>query len=256
MTTVHRADFHQVFLITAGTGVTMVDFVDRPCSPGTLVHVAPGRVLRVPRPTDPATAVEAVVVLFTPAFPPPLDRTAALLSSFGPVAWAVPPGEREALARTVGELGAEYRRAVGETAASSVTIDLLRQLLGVLLLRVARLAAADDDTGTTGADVVRRFRQELERSFTTTRNAADYASRVGYSLRTLNRACQEATGRTAKALVDARVALEAKRLLAHTDLPVAAIARRLGFTEPTNFGKFFTREVGDTPGAFRTREHA
>lgn len=59
------------------------------------------------------------------------------------------------------------------------------------------------------------------------------------------------TGSTAKTLIDARVALEAKRLLAHSDLPVAAIGHRLGFTEPTNFGKFFTRQTGDSPGTFR-----
>ena len=63
--------------------------------------------------------------------------------------------------------------------------------------------------------------------------------------------CQRATGHTAKHLIDARVALEAKRLLAHTDLPVAAIGRRLGFTEPSNFGKFYARATEQTPGAFR-----
>jgi AraC-like DNA-binding protein len=45
--------------------------------------------------------------------------------------------------------------------------------------------------------------------------------------------------------------LEAKRLLAHTDAPSATISRRLGFTEATNVGTFFTRRAGTTPGAFR-----
>ncbi len=45
--------------------------------------------------------------------------------------------------------------------------------------------------------------------------------------------------------------LEAQRLLAHTDLPVATIGRALGFSEATNFGKFFTRQTGNTPGDFR-----
>jgi AraC-like DNA-binding protein len=35
---------------------------------------------------------------------------------------------------------------------------------------------------------------------------------------------------------------------------VVTISRRLGFSEPTNFGKFFTRETGQTPGAFRAQE--
>ncbi|MFD5825136.1 helix-turn-helix transcriptional regulator, partial [Lentzea sp. NPDC060358] len=92
---------------------------------------------------------------------------------------------------------------------------------------------------------------ELERAFTRSRNAAEYAAAIGYSARSLNRICLAATGRTAKALIDARVALEAKRLLAHTDLSSAAIGHRLGFSEATNFTKFFLRETGTSPGAFR-----
>lgn len=59
------------------------------------------------------------------------------------------------------------------------------------------------------------------------------------------------TGRSAKQVIDERVALQACRLLAATDEPIARIGRRLGFPEPTNFGRFFTREVGASPGAFR-----
>lgn len=72
-----------------------------------------------------------------------------------------------------------------------------------------------------------------------------------YTVKTLTRACTAATGQPVKQVIDGRVALEAQRLLAHTDEPVARIARRLGFPEPTDFGKFFTRHTGVTPGAFR-----
>ncbi|MEU7475060.1 helix-turn-helix domain-containing protein [Lentzea sp. NPDC042327] len=236
---VHRTDFHQLFAITAGRGSCMVDFVDHPCAPGTVLHVSPGRVLRLP-----AGALKAHAVLFTPAFPPPLDGARPLLSPFGPVRWQVPAGDRAALDRSARDLRAEYRRVVG----SGEPVDLLRQLAGVLLLRVAWLPA---DTGGPGDPRFERFQQELERSFARSRNAADYAARVGYSLRGLNRICVAATGRSAKALIDARVALEAKRLLVHTDLSAAAIGHRLGFSEATNFAKFFTREAGVSPGAFR-----
>src|SRR5690606_7646504 len=69
--------------------------------------------------------------------------------------------------------------------------------------------------------------------------------------RTLTRASLAATGRTAKQLVDDRVALEAKRLLAESDLPVAEIAARLSFSEATYFCRFFARIVGMSPGQFR-----
>ncbi|EWM19390.1 helix-turn-helix transcriptional regulator [Kutzneria sp. 744] len=246
LSTVHRTDFHQLFLITGGLGSLMVDFVDHACEPGTLVSVCPGRVLRLPRATD--GPLEALMVLFTDTFPQRLAAVRPLLSPFSQVAWTVPSEERPALTGAVRELMAEYHRAVDEP----VTIALLRQLLGALLLRIARLPS--DGPPAAHEDTYAKFQHDLERDFATTRNANDYAARVGYSLRSLNRACQAATGRSAKALIDARVALEAKRLLVHTDLPASAIASRLGFTEPTNFGKFFQRETGDTPGAFRDRE--
>src|SRR4051812_33078030 len=78
LSSVHRTDFHQVFLIAGGTGGMMVDFVDHPCTAGTLLHVAPGRVLRLPSPD-----LEAAVVLFTADFPPRLERAGSLLASFG-----------------------------------------------------------------------------------------------------------------------------------------------------------------------------
>ncbi len=46
--------------------------------------------------------------------------------------------------------------------------------------------------------------------------------------------------------------LEAKRLLAHSDLPAARIADRLGFDDAANFSKFFRQRTGLAPGAFRT----
>jgi len=100
-------------------------------------------------------------------------------------------------------------------------------------------------------ELFQRFRRELDRSFHSTRLVEDYAAALNCSARALSRACRAVADTSAKDLIDARVALEARRLLAHTDLPISAIARQLGFSEVTNFGKFFTRRVHMTPGAFR-----
>jgi AraC-like DNA-binding protein len=81
----------------------------------------------------------------------------------------------------------------------------------------------------------------------------DYAKRLGYSESTLSRACVAATGYTAKQAIDLRVALEARRMLVHSDATVAQIGHRLGFSEPTNFVKFFRRTCGVTPLDFRSR---
>ena len=70
-------------------------------------------------------------------------------------------------------------------------------------------------------------------------------------MKTLTRACRAMTGQTAKQIVDERVVLEAKRRLAHSDAAVETLAYQLGFSEATNFGKFFARHTGQSPGSFR-----
>jgi AraC-like DNA-binding protein len=249
---VHRLDFHHLALVHRGTGTHMVDFVDRPCRPGTLLHVRPGQVQRLPTGPDGGPAdLSATIVLFTPDFPPRLPATVRVTDDpFGPPRWQLGPADLDRFRRALSDLADEYAALPDQDP--ELTRELLRQLLAGILLRIARLPAPD---GTPPVPAVqepyRLFQHELERSFAVVRRAQDYAARLGYSLKTLNRACQRATGHTAKQLIEARVALEAKRLLAHTDLPVAAISHRLGFTEPTNFSKFFTRASGRTPGAFR-----
>ncbi|SOB88660.1 helix-turn-helix domain-containing protein [Streptomyces sp. 1331.2] len=251
-----RLDFHQLVLVRDGEGTVMVDFVRYPCARGTLLHLRPGQVQRLPsdasgRPAD----LDASLLLFTPDFPPPLPAAHRVLDGFGPVAWQLPPTDFGAFDRATAELEAEYaalQAAQATEAATDLTGVLLRQLLGAFLIRIARIPGPDPAAGpAAGPDVHLAFRRELERSFAATRSVEDYAARLGYSPRTLTRVCLAATGRTAKQLADARVALQAQRLLAHTDLPVAAIGRTLGFSEPTNFGKFFLRETGLTPGDFR-----
>jgi AraC-like DNA-binding protein len=56
---------------------------------------------------------------------------------------------------------------------------------------------------------------------------------------------------TPKALIDQRICLEAKRLLVYSTLSGSSLSSLLGFSEPTNFVKFFRRTTGTTPQQFR-----
>ena len=67
----------------------------------------------------------------------------------------------------------------------------------------------------------------------------------------LDRACQQVTRQTAKAVVDERVALEIRRVLTHSDWATARVASAFGFTDPSNFSKFVKRHLGALPGEVR-----
>ncbi|MFI9643151.1 helix-turn-helix transcriptional regulator [Micromonospora sp. NPDC051925] len=232
-------------LVTGGHGIAELDFNALPCRPGTLLRAGPGQVLRCP------ARLDAIV----------LRWHAGVLRGLDVDPDAVPHhhqlvGEDEdAVINEVSQLVVDHRRHRDDPAAHA----LLRHQLAVLLIRLALLRGAPDagrtpdETGPHRTEVVtfHRFCREVEASYPHTRRVEDYAARLGCSVRTLTRACLAVTGHSAKQVVDERVALQARRLLAATDEPVARIGRQLGFPEPTNFGRFFTREVGVSPGAFR-----
>jgi AraC-like DNA-binding protein len=103
--------------------------------------------------------------------------------------------------------------------------ELTRLLLATLLLRITRLASdKQSNTVVLCSPTYRQFRRELEESFADIHTTNEYAYRLGYSSRTLNRACIKESGHTAKELIDTRIILEAKRLLTYTHLPIATIA--------------------------------
>ncbi|MEU7995270.1 AraC family transcriptional regulator [Micromonospora sp. NPDC049060] len=225
-------------LTTGGHGTAELDFRALPCRPGTLLRVRAGQVLRCAGPQ-----LDATVVRWDPAALRGLDVDPDAVP-----AWLQLAGEDEdAVINEVSQLAVDCQRHRGLAVARG----LLRHQLAVLLLRLSMLPERAHPATRAEAATFHRLCREVERGYQHTRRVEDYAARLGCSVRTLTRACLAVTGRSAKQVVDERVALQASRLLAATDEPIARIGRRLGFSEPTNFGRFFTREVGVSPGAFR-----
>ncbi len=248
-----RVPVHLLALVTAGRASFSVDFESYPCRPGGLLWVRPGQYVGFPPP-----GIDATLVLFEPDFPYEATKAAAVAASPATVpfgAYWQPGGEdSEAIVDGISQLEIDYLRLVN---GGDVPVEVLRHQLAALLLRLSRIEP-EGGPGQAAADseLLGRFRLDLDRRFAQTRQVEEYARALGCSVRTLTRASLAATGRTAKQLVDDRVALEAKRLLAESDLPVAEVGERLGFSEATNFGRFFARTVGVSPGAFRAASRA
>ena len=99
--------------------------------------------------------------------------------------------------------------------------------------------------------MVADFRDLLEAGFASSRSVAHYADQLGCSARTLTRATNAVVGRAPKEMIDDRVTVAAVRLLTTTDLQINWIAQHLGFSQPSNFSKFFRRTTGVLPAEFR-----
>jgi len=247
----HRVPVHLLALVTAGRANFTVDFATYPCRPGGLLWVRPSQFVGFPPP-----GIDATLVLFEPQFPYGAATPARTAIAGRPDApppagtyWQPTGEDEEAIVDGISQLEIDYTRIV---AGDDIPLEVLRHHLAALLFRIGRLEPeGGPEVAAADSEVLTRFRREVDEQFARTRQVEDYAKALSCSVRTLTRASLAATGRTAKQLVDDRVALEAKRLLAESDLAVAEVGARLGFTEPTNFGRFFTRTVGVSPGQFR-----
>ncbi len=244
-----QVDFYMLMLVTRGAGRHSVDFVDLPLRSRSLVLVRPGQVQR----WNIKSSYRAEILLVDPRAIQP-TRTLALTGA-APLEW---PSHvllgREEFARTHANLRELHQEIRGHDGAG-VTEAAIRHLTCALLLRLERRVARPVTTGTDAAAARRTYRAFLllvENRFSSTRNVRDYARRVGCSPTTLRRACLVSAHCTPKDILRRRVALEAQRLLAYGDDSIATIAGRLGFSEATNFVKFFVRTIGSTPSGFRS----
>ncbi len=228
----HRTDFHHLLLVTKGRGTHDIDFECHALEPGMVVYIRPGQVHRFGHEPQ----LDASMVVFRPE----TLREAVHLEPR-----SRPPPERLALAAALID-GLARESAVSEGGARS------RALLGALLQALV-LAVEGGEEPSESKDLIVRFHAAVEREFHRTREVAAYAAILRCSTRTLTRHCIEAEGRSAKRVIEDRVLLEARRLLAHDSVTVAALAGQLGFSEPTQFVKFFRRVSGETPGGFRDR---
>lgn len=254
--TTHRYEFYTLVCVTQGVCTQVVDFRPVACAPGSLLVLRPGQAHNFGRNED----WDGWVVLFRPEFALPAS-TAPRDLKFAVDLERLPEhfvlGGNEL--RTVTGAIEQMREDTQLSAPPNDVHALLHHQLYALLTRLSILQGRQQPQEPVISPALQRFKrfqQLVEERFAQWHQVADYASQLGYAEKSLARAVMASMGVTAKTFIAARIVLEAKRLLVHTDLPIAAIAEKLGFDEPTNFSKFFKREVDCTPAEFRRRQVA
>ncbi|MFI2765416.1 helix-turn-helix domain-containing protein [Streptomyces echinatus] len=233
-----RADFHVLAVVDAGHGTVTVDFRHHPLKARSAVWIPPGAVHR----WDDVAGVAGDLVLFVPTAPV-THATRELVASPDLVAhWSVPDADWPFVEMARDHLLLEAS-AVPENAPTELPPILLSALIARLRPPQAQALSAHP--------VFQEFRSSVEAHFREHHAAGYYARTLGYAPRTLSRAVQQVTGRTAKVYIVDRIVLEAKRLLAHDRLTAARCAAMLGFPDASNFSVFFRKATGMRPGAWQ-----
>ncbi len=87
-----------------------------------------------------------------------------------------------------------------------------------------------------------------------TPSVSTFAEELHLNASYLNTVIKKLTGATASSYIQQKTMLEAKSYLMHTDLRIAEVADRLGFTHISYFNRFFRQHAQLTPTQFRRQE--
>jgi AraC-like DNA-binding protein len=247
-----RVEFFMLWQTLHGNSRHSVDFVDFEVSEGSLVFVRPAQVQQwhVEGP------MEGWILLVEPAalLPDQAQRSSWEMLLAMMEEWPTVVKLDGRLNKLINDQIDILHQDFLSYAASSLDKLVIQNAVHGLLLRLANWHSRRLDLNPSkhaNPVVFRLLRQQVEKAFKQQWSVGRYAAHLGYSESTLNRVCEAATGQSAKVLIDRRLALEAARLLIHTDASIAEISHQMGFSEPTNFVRFFARMNGATPARFR-----
>ncbi|MBQ0849780.1 MULTISPECIES: AraC family transcriptional regulator [Streptomyces] len=186
---------------------------------------------------DPDTGWDEAFVDFTG----PTADTYTELGYIEPHRPVVALSDAGAARATVGRIVRAARR--GNPLLEVETSAAVHELL--VTLRRARA-----DTAPDGEQVLQALARDACKPLT----VADHATRHGMTPAELRTAVRRGAGCSPKDyLLGIRLG-RAKELLAATELPVAAVARRVGYDDPAYFSRLFTRRVGMAPVRFREQQ--
>ena len=186
-----------------------------------------------------------------------LQGAAPLVARLMQPAWLHWPAADSAAA-SVDDAVERLRLAFADSGAwRDLALDAALLQLAVVLGRL--LPAADRPVAAAGAAApgaralghVRRYRDLVDAQFRQQPTLALLSRGLGITPTQLNRLCQQVLGHSALGVLHDRLVLEAQRDLAYTTQSVKQIGGSLGFADAAYFTRFFLRQTGHTPTAWR-----
>ncbi len=166
-------------------------------------------------------------------------------------------GTEEIPARFLKALSADFKNQMEselKNTKDNYQSDILQNLLHNFLLHAERHKRKQNFTeikNSADLDYVMLFKEMLDNQFQKQKLVRHFAKQLSVTEKRLNLATSKILGKSPKQMIDERIMLEAKRLLAHTNESVKEIGFSLGFDEPTNFIKYFRKHNHSTPVEFK-----
>jgi AraC family transcriptional regulator, transcriptional activator of pobA len=249
----HRAEFYQILWFETGTATHLVDFKPIKTKPNTFLFINKNSVQIF----DKNLSYKGKLILFTDTFFCKTETDTKFLSNnilFNDLLSISQINVSDNISMFTDvfkQLEIELKNPKDHCQS-----DILPNLLKNQLLHSERKRRKQDFIELkkdANLDYALQLKDLLESHFITQKKVSFYCEQLHLTSKRLNQVTSKIFGKTPKELINHRVLLESKRLLAHTHDSVKEIGFSLGFEEPTNFIKYFKKNTHKTPIEFRAQ---
>lgn len=247
----HKVAFYHLILITEGKGVHTIDFIDYKYDKGDIITIRKDQIHNFDINLD----VKGYILLFTDEFL--LSHFSAyeinvVSQLFNEHLYSPHTGLNEEnfdmLTRIAIFLEREYSRYNGP-----LSNGILRSTLQVIILNLLRIKGSETEEKMQETYVAQfiRFQELLRENCLSIKKVADYARMLNCSTKTLSNITNRLIKKSAKQFIDDEVVLQIKRMLLNSDMTATEIAYASGFEDPSYLFKYFKKQTGLSPDAFR-----
>lgn len=242
----HRHRFHEMIWVQEGQGVHSIDFVAYPLTPGRIYPITPGQIHQWHE-----NDVRGYVIQFADSLLDKVYRELVLPSTHLFITDGSEPyvALSEGSTATLSQLAALM---LEECDRESPDWNMVRPLLSAFLYELSRTGCRKRaNLGRPHHERLDKLKALIELNYMSQASVEFYAASLHITGKRLNEITRELVGKTVVQMVHDRITLEAKRELSLSQDSVKTIAHRLGFKDPSYFGRFFRREAGMAPRTFR-----
>ena len=136
----------------------------------------------------------------------------------------------------------------------AVTLQLLIHLLWIYLYRISleadrQVYPSDNRT----LQYFHSFQKLIRKSIHEVKSVKEYAQELNITTVHLNRICQALVKKSALAVIHGYLITEAKKYLLHTSQSLSEITYSLNLKDPAYFSRFFRKQTGLSPRAYRKK---
>lgn len=241
----HRHDHEELLIITQGSPVHHVDYVEEKLQAPVIVYVAQGKIHSF----IPDVATRGWVIRYKNEFVPEESRF-HFYSGFSddiniPLSHDYCSTSLESLCEIMLK---EYQQ---EKPDYPVIRHLLSALLAKLETDSKKEYLESETVSNMRKETFNNFLKILEYNFKRPAGADFYAEKLNMSTRNLNLISQAVFGKTVTEIIESRKLIEARRLLLNSGMSVSEIGYELGYNEKSYFTRVFRKRTGKTPTQFR-----